>query len=623
MFGLRLLSLAVFPLLVLAAGANAEECRPTDDVLAGNSKLPVVRKYVCGPASQAIEVTFLRLNEAIIGSLLRDEKIPGLEFLWKDAIIAETEPAIESRTLFEKFGRVSTFAAEDAEMAITSGVGQAQDQSVKLSTLSPGAFPSGSTQAHMSEPGQTITTLSAPFFELSQRQAGYEIYIPDFEDAYNNKTSWPNGYKFFYDCDWNAIECTNLWRYLKSSEFSSVEKATKKNFESLKPDKETRKEYQALYEGNEFDREINFKNHLKLCSHLTKTSSSDDFLLVVGGTARGCGDLSSHATYYLPRLTVTIALIKNGSSRPSSVDENKSFQSAQTGLRQAQAKEDNVPLSDGNKFVIPPGITMIVPVAINFKASLPEIDVAKSVSMWKRISKKPDSSVFRHKYKGRVEFSKSKSSFLPPEYPGDADFVYGPKIHFMGLTSGEASYSISKNLETRLSLPGNSDESNQAAADEPVMGNNSDEPSTELTLTTNYQPGQSCPYLAYWDAARGEWVTKSKVLDKAKGEKNEVTEAVTVPRQALRFRLTEEEPEIAYIRDVKLKIRLNNDTEVELSPANIGRQLDGGLLYRIPPYTSVEFSFDIPDQYRREIREQRLEVRGYYRRISEIVASAK
>jgi hypothetical protein len=303
MFGLRHLLLSIFPFIFFQSCANAEECKPKDDFLAGNSKLPIVRKYVCGSGPQAIEVTFLRLNEAIIGSLLRGEKIPGLDFLWKDNLVAQTGPAVETRTLFDKFGRLSTFAAEDAELAIISEEGQAKAQSVTLSDLTAGKGPSGPQKA--SEPEQTITTLSGPFSELSQRQRGYSIFLSDFDHAYNKERIWPKGWKFFYDCEYDAIRCANLWRYLKFDELTSIDKATKKYFESSFADAESRKDYRARYEGNDWDETVNFKNQLRLCAHLAKQSLPANFLLAVAHQEYSC-ETTANSMYYLPRLSVTV-----------------------------------------------------------------------------------------------------------------------------------------------------------------------------------------------------------------------------------------------------------------------------------------------------------------------------
>lgn len=622
MFRLRFLPVFFFPLIFLATGASGEECHPKDDVLAGNSKLPVVRKYVCGAPPKAIEVTFLRLNEAIIGSLLRSENIPGLDFLWKDTAVAQTEPAIKSRALFDKFGRTSTFAAEDAELAVIPEQGQAKAQNFTLSALTSQAFPPGSAADPTDvsgPPEQTITTLSAPFSELSQQQRGYSIFLSDFDHAYNKERRWPKGWKFFYECESDAIQCTSLWRYLKLEELTSVDKATKKFFELLNNDSEERKAYRARYEGNAWDEDITFKTHLRLCAHLGKQSLPKNFLVVVGHQDYSC-EVRTNSKYYLPRLSVTVALIRNESSHSARVDSNISFQSKKTGLRQAEIQEEKVPLSDNNRFVISPGETMIVPIAIGFKTSLPSFDKEVSESMYQRISSKPQSAIFKFKGEwGNVKWKieKARKSFLPPEYPSDVDFSYGPSIYLGGLESGGTSFSLPRYFQVGLVLPKIQDKSGaESNAVDP------DIPPTELALTTTFNPEQSCPYLSYWNSIRHAWVTKGKVLDKAKGEKNETAEAIIVPRHAYRFRLTEEEPEVAYIRSVKLKIKLNNDADVELTPTNIERAYQGAILYRIAPYTGVEFSFDVPDQYRHDIREQRIEIRGYYRRLSEIVTSA-
>jgi hypothetical protein len=138
-------------------------------------------------------------------------------------------------------------------------------------------------------------------------------------------------------------------------------------------------------------------------------------------------------------------------------------------------------------------------------------------------------------------------------------------------------------------------------------------PELELDLSTNFSPGGSCPRLSYWDTARQTWVDKGKVIHTANSEASEAVSVVSVPNDATRFRLSEEEPETSYIRDITLRLALQDGRTVEIAPDLGMSKVPDAPLHKIYPYSAVDFVFDVPKIYRDiGLKKAEVTIRGYY-----------
>ena len=84
--------------------------------------------------------------------------------------------------------------------------------------------------------------------------------------------------------------------------------------------------------------------------------------------------------------------------------------------------------------------------------------------------------------------------------------------------------------------------------------------------STEAQEGTSCPYLYAWSDQHMRWDQYGKVIRDARGLILEMTDVIRLSTFALKFKLSEEEPEHSFIDQAKLTIELREGQKIEFKP---------------------------------------------------------
>jgi hypothetical protein len=142
----------------------------------------------------------------------------------------------------------------------------------------------------------------------------------------------------------------------------------------------------------------------------------------------------------------------------------------------------------------------------------------------------------------------------------------------------------------------------------------------EIGLVQTFDGQGSCPYLYAWDAIEKTWVNHGKIIDTAEGAGRETTQRVAFDGLVARFRLAEDEPEEAYIRDISLEVLLADGTTMQLAPTPPGFSRMKRGYYHIPAFSHRDFRFAVPEDKAHSVVRSTISVTGYYDRHSTLFA---
>ena len=173
-----------------------------------------------------------------------------------------------------------------------------------------------------------------------------------------------------------------------------------------------------------------------------------------------------------------------------------------------------------------------------------------------------------------------KAGFQLPGY------VYGPETLLKGLEiNGE-----------RLDLEGQS--------------------SNFISLTAGDEGG-SCPFLHIWSKELKDWVNTGKMLDKSKSAALEQTDTRQFEGFVGKFRIHEEEPELAFIDKAMLMVELKNGQHLSLKPDNHKLANRDRLRLKLGYGEYVELAFTLPDGIEeQQVTSSTISLTGYYERYS-------
>jgi len=244
--------------------------------------------------------------------------------------------------------------------------------------------------------------------------------------------------------------------------------------------------------------------------------------------------------------------------------------------------------------------------------------------MYQRIASKPSNAMFtligRHGEgrQARIEFQirKTKSSFKSPEVPERGEYRFGPQLHLSGFLVDTQNFNLDKREPNLITLNGLVSSENDPS-DQPDPSDQ--QPDVELSLHQNLNTEGSCPILYVWDEVASEWVNRGKVIHTANHEDKETTSLVSVSPKARRFRLAEEELEVAFVRRTQLLLTLRDGQRISIDPS----EREGAQFPRkISAYRSASFNYSVPEAYvSAGIARAELAVTGFYTRYSTILAS--
>jgi hypothetical protein len=143
------------------------------------------------------------------------------------------------------------------------------------------------------------------------------------------------------------------------------------------------------------------------------------------------------------------------------------------------------------------------------------------------------------------------------------------------------------------------------SADEPEVG---DVGNMSLFVSVGPEGGESCPILYMQGRDSSSWIALGKVLHQANGADAEMTEVIELPYLQTHFRLSEEEPEISYIKNATLRLTLADGRHLDIPSRQVFTRI-------IPAYTAVDVDFDLPSGASAgDIVASSIALTGYYER---------
>jgi hypothetical protein len=600
--------------LAYTTPAQAGDCLVGYQALAGVQGLPKVREHICaldGDASKTLRVTFARLDEELAGNLARKERTPELEQLFGGADLVENGISTQLKVLFQ-FAHKITVPARNMRLTVTVGVLRGE----ALENIS-ADLPSLNADEKDTRRLWSISSASATFDDTRD----HEISSAVADKAINDATAWPNGFRLFYGCQNEAIQCTHPWRYLEqASELDTLERDTDKDVAAAQR-RMTAAERQEDADRDKSDwdedRDHIYKTHFSLLRYLAQGGWPNRFLVIHWAQKAECGG-SFQGYYSMPALALDVAIVENASAEPMEIQDMVGAMDTAPGLRTGTGRATAVGPLHAGEMVVAPGGRLIIPLRITFFGGLPNSErrwgpMSKAEKMYQRIHSKSSDAMFTLVDKRThpwTTYRKKASSFRRPELPESAEYLFGPKLHLVGFLLKNQDFKFDQTAPNLITLYGENGDQTEDTVEEPDV---------ELRLHQSISAEGSCPILYVWDEATGDWVNRGKVIHAANGQDHEATSVVAVDRDARRFRLAEEEPEIASVRRAQLVLTLRDGRRVAIGPD----QRSGATFPRkIPAYTATSFTYSVPRAYNEAgIARAELAVTGFYTRYSAIRVS--
>jgi hypothetical protein len=596
----RIILLALAP-LTLAAEARAGACVAQSETIKKDDDSTEAIRYLCsanpGNSAPTLRIGFHRLDEALAGTIVTRTPMPEFQTALGPFEIIDNDVSAEARTLFQQYGSQTDydFAISDVtwniklnEMALGGKEGEETADATK-----PRKSPARPSQV------RHIWYLSSSFFSVTSPT----LVLREIRNTVVNTTRWPVGYKFSYkSCNEpHFLSCTTIWRYIAASDFDLLLQDMR---EFIRAGGRTRWRDDSTASKMIPDYERNFQ----LYRYLAQRGMPQDFLSIYTGIDQGCGGDGWDFTYSGRPLTVDVAIIENLTDQPIRIDDFRGLVSRANGLRVAS---DSVALSKDAPAslnlppqTLQPRAKLVLPMRITFGyPTEEEWDLSAAKRTYEEI-KSSKRKIFEEEIQlpGNPPKSyfvrKTKESFLEPEIPVRGQYLFGPEISLGGLVADGKEFSLRKSISTNDSDP---------AIDPAGAG--------VLSFFVSVGPtGQSCPILFLRSEDSQSWIALGKVLHKANGADKEMTQVIRLPYPQTHFRLTEEEPEISYIKDAILKLTLKDDRHVEVRSRQAYTRI-------IPAYTSIDMDFDLPpDLSASDIVASEIALTGYYQRYTPAVS---
>lgn len=618
------LPVAVVICLAIAAPALAKDCVADHREVKYRGGSAKLRHYACkigtGAEQQRIRVTFHRLSEPMAGNLVMGEPLPELDAIVGRPTVVKNEVFSELDALFRSFGRKVRQEGEHEDIR--------PFWSVRVDTP-PVSGTGGERASAATQATQTVHYITPPNPSVSSD----EYYMSEPNDVIFKTDRWPDGFNHFYECEPGEVgyvSCTTIWRYIDLAALDGIERETanwhSEVDQSLAAEREKFEQETAgpndpdalepevpapeREEGEFFDPD--FKRQFALFRHLGKRGWPADFMSISGNN-RSCGSSYSFRVYPRP-LVVDVVVVENASTRPLTIDRFHGMRSTSDETRaisQSSALRDQtaapldlagVSIPAGEKIALPLRIVLADGTGQKTGADMGEgatwgdIETAKEFyNDLRRVS----TEVLSEKIfvgdndDDTITVKKRRKDFLPPTLPKVSEYVWGPELFVTGLSIGGKSVEFGGR-------------------------------SANFSDLTTAGPEASCPYLYAWNDESRTWTSHGKVLEAARNPQRKQTEVIQVAPSSLRFMLREEEPEVAYIDAVELRVSLRSGRRLILKPKQTTLAARDGRYLQIRAYRSEVIDFELPSEERIEdVVRSEFAVTGYYRRYSTIMSEIK
>ena len=584
--------MVLFLALFWAQRAGAVECEWAMAPLGDVAGAPEVATATCKSAAGPLKVRKLRLNEPLAAALLLNEMPPEVKDYFGSYVIVENELSKGTADLFKRFGRREVFEAKNVAFSLNvKGVeGSGGWRSLEVRGTGVGT-------------NRAITQINGTF-EWSRDE---NILAPKTELSFDKRSDFPPSCKMIYTCLSDAVNCTNLWRYLSANELAERLRETE---EALVRENKERGGDQPP-DFTELRRKFAYLNVL------AKRGWPGDFM-VMAQSVPECG-----AKFYAfhPRpISLDIMVFENGAETPIAIGDLLGNADASDRLRSPPPPSNDLqPLKIA--FTLEPGKAVIVPVRSTHHSAAIVAEMADQAEiareMYRRIVSKPANALFQYgtpSQSSKERDKKVRSAFKPPEFPSARDYILGPDMQISGFVvqanEGTIGGKDKQYDVVLLSALANKQSSEEKDVEEREWRAKrvAEQRATPLKLWNPANAEVSCPILRIYDDASGEWVKRGKVLHAARGREQEMQEFIEVPISARRFSLMEEEAEMAVIRDVTLVLTFDDGHSVRLAPKTTMRS---PLIVRA--FEKADFEFAVPGNVDvARIVRSRLALTGHY-----------
>jgi hypothetical protein len=309
---------------------------------------------------------------------------------------------------------------------------------------------------------------------------------------------------------------------------------------------------------------------LELLHHLAGDGPwPEDFTILLGASnLNTCGELLQFA-FLLRSILLDVVTVENISDRPITVDGILGSNSLETKLRTSSSFPEDRKLAQGElPLSLAPGEKLLWPTRINLNPS-------------------DDSNEFFGNEKHSIDVFRCVGA---NGFSGEA--THGsPKFN---------NYEVGRGIRVSgIYIDGNKIVFQQRSANfvDDVLG----------------WGMYSCPYLLSWDSEEQQWINHGKILDAAKTRQHQYTHVTTFAGFRNRFRLQEREPEVAFIDEGGLILKLKNGNSISLKSDNAAINSQDGEYIRLYWGEHVDFEFELPKGLEASsVEESKLIITGYY-----------
>lgn len=554
----RKIASGVMAVMLYASSCHANcvsEDRSLKDFPGGADRVEgVVCKLNAAPNSPSLRIERYRLSEAAAAALVSPGD--GSRFLGPllGSKLQENRLSELYRDLVKKFG-ISVKVSGDISAFLEIGKRSRSDEEF------PPALPGASGKVLKTIYGQTYAQLDYPAADEIQSLS---------------RKSIPNELQFFYrvTCDEKDPASGNckeydiksakpvFWRSMTSIDVNDYSRRVERINNALRKAKKVEGTFSSLSPPR----------GLRMVDYLADGNWPEQLVVMIGEQhtdEEGCTITGWSFSYTLPTVELELIAIENLSSKPVQIGSIQGDISRDTALRPADSQSEKRELQAAMTTVIPPKGRIVVPTRLVISSALEDEDHDTSNAVFSNL--------------GASSFTGNTSSYRIPNNP---EFVIGPVLDVKRVEANGQKLSLTEQV------------------------------TNDLMLTVSSAAG-SCPILLH-QAPSGEWIENGKILDRARGEKNEMAHSVSFPGLANTFRLEEREPEVVYIRGAMLTLRTENGATVDIVSDRIANKREAtSLLWN----DWVQLDFPLPPSIAPDsIIESTLTVSGYYVRYSDMRA---
>jgi len=606
---IRVVAGLVLSAVVSIPAAWSETCTPSRHAVRYASGPVDLQSFTCktqeAQDATAVRVTFHSFSESLAGSLVMETALPELNEIVGRAVIMKNDVYQEIRSLFEKFGSRTDHDSGGSGWIVRSG-------HVEIDFSKPIPM---DTKGDDAKSPRTVWRLTRP----SSTMHSDRVFLKAASRTITTTDYWPKDFNMFYDCydlDLERIlSCTNLWRYITPADFNPILTDLRELYQQV--EKRLQRNRAEWRERPARDKIPGFERDFEYFRHLARRGWQKELVFIQTKIdPNECSGSEWSFMYTTRPVMLDFVVLENVSDQNLRIDDLVGARSKSDDIRAMSESETLQRTSDGlglPAIFLAPKQRIVVPLRIRLaedKVPLSNDDgwreqsrkeaIDRAHATYAKIQSLKPKSVMEQRVgglggKGRVR--KVRESFLSPVWPVVSDFVYGPELAVTGLVVGGKRLMLD---QTR---------SNLSEAPSPLPDYNASD-----MIVRPPRAAASCPILYSWNDAEQTWINLGKVIHEARGAGNIATDVVTLPELRTRFRLAEEEPEVAYIQDVRLNLTLSDGRRIQLAPRDKFASV-------IPAHTSTEIEFELPaDVSRDAVVKTEIEITGYYRRYSDIMA---